>query len=757
MYDKLTTQNWTNINEQDEAQVNELWKYLCRSINTVNFFLNKFVFPRHAKQFTYKLQASGWDIPLYDFNTKTQGINTNITRTTGFSGTNDWKRLLPLTISQQDLPGLSHTNAEVITYLLQRRNSSYTCTADIGGKPPSEVDLLQKINSLGKTILIDAGAQIMEMDNLSLVTKWLEINQHAPAAFFFHKENGPQILYRNGRKVSFYSSPYADNLKDCLVYFDQVHTRGTDLKLPSDAKAVLTLGPNQTKDHTVQAAMRLRQLGSTQSVHFFAPLEVHQSILSVQGKTHNDRLTSLDVIAWLLKQTCTGIEFLLPLYSLQGYDFCRRAQAALTHSNLFGTDDAERQKFFSVIRPEEDLNIEDIYGMKKRRKLLSFSDSEPAIGSILKQLRTQSEGYMESGNCHYSTALQEVEQEREVANEIQVIEQKQKPVHYKPLNFKGIHPHILEFIDTGKVRSVSSGYELAFEFISRTIIGRKYSVNRRAFSPKLFVSIEFDRTVKEGSQIRTDHLHRPVHWILWSEVSEVALVIIPEEVELIIPMLREKPCSVHLLTYAAPTTQKMLEFNDFDHYNIPQLPSSWRAPLWLRIETGILAKRLYFDYSEYSALVKFLGVEDREGKVIENDNNEFPEIPSIITPQTHDSSIGFTSKPLCFLQDWLALRGEGQEFILTPMGYICQGRPILPQFSFCSRIKCTTTTTSIPTEDENQKELTLNFTKNATQQDETDDLISFDPVQSIPGQENETEFCEEEEGILDLLSDLNLQ
>ncbi|TQS35459.1 hypothetical protein Golomagni_04120, partial [Golovinomyces magnicellulatus] len=764
-YDRLIQENqlpefyrsWTNINEQDEAQVNEIWAYLRRSINTVNFFLNKFVFPQHAQQFTYKLQASSWDIPLYDINTNTHGIKSNVPRTTGFSGTNDWKRLLPLTISQQDLPGLSHTNAEVITYLLQNRNSSYTCTADIEGKPSSELDLLQKITNLRIKILIDAGAQIMEMDNLSLVTKWLEIDQHAQAAFYFQKDNQPQILYRNGRKVNFYSSPYADNLKNCLVYLDQVHTRGTDLKLPSNAKAALTLGPNQTKDQTVQAAMRLRQLGSTQSVHFFAPSEVHQSILSVQGKTKNDRLTSFDVVYWLLKQTCIGIKFLLSLHSILGYDFCRRAQAARTYSNLFVIDDTERQKFLSVIRQHEDLNLVDIYGAKKRRKSLSLLDSDPAIDSILKELKVQSEGYMESGNFHYSTALQEVEQEREVAIEVYVIEQKQKRAHYEPLNFNGLHPHILEFIETGKVRSVSSGYELAFNFISRTFLGRKYGVSTKSISPKLFVSIEFDRTVKEGSLIRTDHLHRPVHWILWSKVTEVALVIIPEEVEIILSMLRKRLYAVHLLTYAAPTTPKMLDFNDFNHYNVPPLPSSWRAPLWLRIETGILAKRLYFDYSEYDALVKFLGVKEKQGKIIENDEIEFPELSSTITPQTYDSPVGFTTKPLCFLQDWLALRAEGQEFIHTPMGYICQGRPILPQFYFCSRIKCTTTTTSIPTEDQNKNRIALSLTNNAAQQDEVDDLISFDPAQSIPVEGNETNFCDEDESILGHLSDLNLQ
>ena len=45
---------------------------------------------------------------------------------------------------------------------------------------------------------------------------------------------------------------WADNLHDCLVYLDEAHTRGVDLKIPRDALGALTLALGQTKDHTVQ-------------------------------------------------------------------------------------------------------------------------------------------------------------------------------------------------------------------------------------------------------------------------------------------------------------------------------------------------------------------------------------------------------------------------------------------------------------------------------------------------------------------------
>lgn len=57
----------------------------------------------------------------------------------------------------------------------------------------------------------------------------------------------------------------------------------------------LTLRLGQTKDHTVQAAMRLRQLGTTQSIAFLIPPEVHQSIADLRGKTTHESIDSADV------------------------------------------------------------------------------------------------------------------------------------------------------------------------------------------------------------------------------------------------------------------------------------------------------------------------------------------------------------------------------------------------------------------------------------------------------------------------------
>ncbi|KAM0540270.1 hypothetical protein ACHAO7_011334, partial [Fusarium culmorum] len=63
------------------------------------------------------------------------------------------------------------------------------------------------------------------MENKDLAAAWLEICPNAQGAVYF------------------------DN---CVVYIDEAHTRGTDLKLPVDAKGAVTLGLGQTKGQTVQ-------------------------------------------------------------------------------------------------------------------------------------------------------------------------------------------------------------------------------------------------------------------------------------------------------------------------------------------------------------------------------------------------------------------------------------------------------------------------------------------------------------------------
>jgi hypothetical protein len=246
-------QNWNVINADDKGQFEQLWQHLRLNRNVLDHYMNTFVFPVHAKQFGIKLQASGWDLPLFTESRSGNGISC--VKTTGFSGTNDNKMMLPLTIKQDDLESLRQTSAEVLTYILQSRNRRGYSVTTQEGKRLTEVELLKRIHLQKIRILIDAGAYILEMDNKALAKEWLAVDHSAKGAVFFGIDNRAWIMYRDGKEVPLLATPFAENLAEFLVYIDEAHTRGVDLKLPQNARGALTLALGQTKDHTLQGKL----------------------------------------------------------------------------------------------------------------------------------------------------------------------------------------------------------------------------------------------------------------------------------------------------------------------------------------------------------------------------------------------------------------------------------------------------------------------------------------------------------------------
>jgi hypothetical protein len=103
-------------------------------------------------------------------------------------------------------------------------------------------------------VILDVSAQILEFDNLEVARNWLAMvpSAQADAVIFFSENEELSVLTRNGLIEPFVTSPYAKHIASCLVFLDEAHTRGTDLRLPDDYRAAVTLGPNLAKDRLVQ-------------------------------------------------------------------------------------------------------------------------------------------------------------------------------------------------------------------------------------------------------------------------------------------------------------------------------------------------------------------------------------------------------------------------------------------------------------------------------------------------------------------------
>ncbi|QMW44949.1 hypothetical protein G4B11_008369 [Aspergillus flavus] len=64
--------------------------------------------------------------------------------------------------------------------------------------------------------------------------------------------------------------------------------------------------------------------------------------------------------------------------------------------------------------------------------------------------------------------------------------------------------------------------------------------------------------------------------------------------------------------YAAPFTKRMLQFDRLDYCALPSLPKGWSPPPWLPFELGILAVRLYFNFSDYEFLLEQLRLDSEK-------------------------------------------------------------------------------------------------------------------------------------------------
>ncbi|CAF9942696.1 MAG: hypothetical protein ALECFALPRED_009917 [Alectoria fallacina] len=677
--------SWSSINVDDETQCAQLWSHLGQQMAVINYFLNHHVFPRHSRVFERKLVSSGWDIATQvssegDGSVASLKESRSTSLTVGFSGTNDNRTLLPLNILQDDLPGLAHTNAEVLTYFLQFRNRRYVPASRTDGKRLTERAFLCQLKDNGIRMLLDAGAQILEMDNKSLAQAWLEVDYEAEAAVFFGEDDRARVLYKDGKSQPLAGSPFLNNLGACVVYLDEAHTRGVDLKMPADAIAGLTLGIQQTKDHTVQAAMRLRQLAISQSIVFFAPPEVHQSILNFRGKTSKDFIDSRDVIIWLLEQTCCSIEQLQPLYISQGLEYCRRRLAAQRNPDASSQED-QRKAYLKVLEQPERYSLENLYAPDQKTKSRPVdAKGFPEIAGYVEKLGAMKKGLRNTGDTVQALAHQEVEQEREVQIEVETVREVKKPNHATPIKQPPLHRDVKSFAETGRLVAGSQAYQQAFVALRQTALGRRLGISDSATRSRLFVTQDFSNVVVVQWGKPLDEYSRPVHWILWSTTADTALIISDFEADALLPLIRDRrPTSTHLITYAAPVTRAMVAFDTLKLYSVPSLPANWRAPTWLVRDLGIFAGRLYFDFDDQSrAVYQALGLPppasttaDLEIELTEMDL--WSELP-FGDARSETKQEPFSTNPLLFMQEWLAIRRKGQDFSQSMVGELIRGR-----------------------------------------------------------------------------------
>ncbi|KAH1338971.1 hypothetical protein KXX67_009426 [Aspergillus fumigatus] len=633
------------VNLEDRQHcVKQIFPWFRSAKGAIDYFLAHVVFPRELREFPDKLSASGWDIGEL----RTQP-------TVGFSGTNDSRQTLPLSVEQLDLPEQNHTNALVLDYLLRPENSVALSPARPQASTLDAKGLLDMVMGLEPPVqvILDVGAQILELSSLEVAEYWLNLipdNTQTQAVIFVNENDEICVLDRNRRVELLQVSPFAKQLGACLVFLDEAHTRGIDLKLPATYRAAVTLGAGITKDKLVQACMRMRKLGKGQSVVFCIPDEIRFKILALPHKCSRSDIDVADVLCWAVSETWVDIRRSMPLWAAQGKRYiqqCRLWEAA--------SQDGKVQLSFSraseFLEPESQ-SLDDRYRPRRGEATVLHHQSD-------------------------ETQLQE-EQERELAPEIEQERQIERPPPAEP-NQHCLHADLLTFVSTGILKEHSSAVWPAFEALRNTSAARYLDVSQ--FPPGLRVTTDFATTIqfREGSSSLSDAYQRPVQWVLTHSIYDSTsgkrnashvIIISPYEAMHLLPEVRRSTgATIHL--YAPRQHLSFVPLDRLDLYNIPSRADPIDIPDDLKIQLNLFAGQLYIaSYDEYLRLCDTLGV----ASAATPDNLSVAADGFILRGNVTGKST-FSQSPLKFLQVLLSqIRKDGQDISKTHIGKLLDGR-----------------------------------------------------------------------------------
>lgn len=610
--------SYSGVNLDDPNQRNILFNLLRSNMYVIDFWLSTQVYPHEAKVFQQKLMCTAWDLC-------SEQLKHCVT---GFSGTNDTKHILPLPIAQNDLPELESTNAKMRQILLKLSEDSYIHSPALmtGGS------IIKNLVKRKIRVLLDSGALMMELSNEQVAIEWLKLVKDADAAIYFDSRDILQTIDRSGVVTEFDCSVYRENLSRCIVYLDDVHTRGTDLKFPLGWTGCVTLSGDITLDKTVQSCMRMRQLGNGHSICFWASQEADIRIRNMFNLEYDEKavVKSEHVLKFISSNSQIFEKTNMSHWTIAAMNYTRKTIA----HKLFetATDENAMKQLFDIIVDNEFVTLQDMYCDKDESLLTEIAWGKfQKIGTNFKQnrdvrcfVRDMQDKVFEKLNQQapdvkqFSHALDE-EQQKELEQE-QEAEEERHAEHF--IAMRPAKPHLdsrfQQLIRDGVVGDVikqMTDHDLLLT-IPKSLQNTQLSMlclnDQDAWADHLFVSKDFN-TVIEGSSTACDEFLRSVWWI--AKVNDrnvdrkyVLIILSSHECDRLMSTFRSSTNST-LFTYR-PRLNKL--HNSLIHDT--RLQVTGRAiPDELcvddKVQIDVFAGSMYFDSDiEQNAFCGFLGL-----------------------------------------------------------------------------------------------------------------------------------------------------
>jgi hypothetical protein len=409
--------------------------------------------------------------------------------------------------------------------------------------------------------------------------------------------------------------------------------------------------------------MRMRKLGQGQSVVFCAPPEIDRRIREAERIADLDLVQVVDVLSWVMSNTCTDIEHHIPHWVQQGIDYHNRQTADCA----FLASEADDKVLQNAWLQPAARSLDEMYGLSTN---CSF-DTVKDISAMQERLCTL-------GVTTVRDVRMEEEQEREVSHEVEQEQQIERPPKVPPA-VHHLDEEVRRFVKQGTISIESNTFSplmspLRSEFDA---LGPQnpWSRQRQVLCTRDFMTTTKDR--KEKSDI-TSYL-RPVNWIVSHVLQDGSLIFVvmsPYEVNLLLEDIRaSKYVCLHM--YAPCTTRTMKPLDDLTFYCIPPTPSrNTSSSLDVRCQLNIWAGQLYLDsYETYLYLCLLLGVSSSEEAGYSSvESDRF--VPKKGRIREMVDVCLFDESPLALLQTLFGLRRKGMSYEQTHMGKILHARLI---------------------------------------------------------------------------------
>ena len=406
----------------------------------------------------------------------------------------------------------------------------------------------------------------------------------------------------------------------------------------------------------------MRKLGCGQSVVFCAPPDIDRRIRKSEEICDSYPVKVIDILSWVMSNTCTDIERHVPHWVQQGIDFNKRQTADATF--LASEEDVEVLRN-AWLQPAA-RSLEDMYS-------LSISGSS----NVVKDIPAMEKRLRKLGVTMVRDVQMEEEQEREVSHEVEQEQQIERPPKVTPA-VHCLDKKVHRFVQHGTICTKSDAFlplmtplHSGFETVAPQ--------NPWSRQPRILCTRDFMTTTKDGKEksVLTDYL-RPVNWIISHMLQDGSLIFVvlsPYEVDLLLQDIRASE-HVRLHMYAPRTIQAMMPFDDLAFYCIPPLPESpsFEVQFDVQCQLNIWSGQLYLDsYETYLRLCLLLGISTSEEigySAVESDRF----VPKRGRIKEMVDVCLFDKSPMVLLKTLFGLRRKGMSYQQTHMGKILHAR-----------------------------------------------------------------------------------